>query len=157
MLFDFFKKKEKPIELKQIIAKRKKNSDIHIGQIISIEAEEGKNNYNFYLCKYPDEYISNKIESEYQEICEKYKYAIIKDFNEEKIDARVICCDGYLQRLKIKLDSKYENGSAFIIKENNLYDNNKIVGKIIDNKYDYESKIVFNELEQDRLVVFIRK
>lgn len=155
-LFNIFKKKEK-VTLQQIIANRKANSNIYIGQIVSIDAEEGKNNYNYYLSKYPDEYISNKITKEYLEYCEKYKYAIIKNFNDKKIDARVICCDGYLMRLKIKLNKRFENGNAFVIKGNDIYDNNSIVGKIIDDRYDEKLDIILNELDDNKLVIFIRK
>lgn len=157
MLLNLFKKKEKPILFKQLIVKRKANSDIHVGQIVSINVEDGENGEKYFLTKFPDTYISNKITKEYEEDCQKYRYAVIKDFNDERIDARIICCDGYLQRLKINLFYKFENGSAFIIKDGNLYDNNKIVGKIIDNRYDSSINITFNELENDVLVSFIRK
>ena len=157
MLLNLFKKKEKPILFKQLIVKRKANTDVHIGQIVSIEVEEGESEDKYYLCKYPDTYISNKITKEYKEDCQKYKYAVIKEFNDEKIDARIICCDGYLQRFKIELFYAFENGSAFIIKDENLYDNNKIVGKIIDNRYDSSISITLKELENNVLVSFIRK
>lgn len=155
-LFDIFKKKER-VTLQQIVANRKSNSNIYVGQIVSIDADIGRDNDNYYLCKYPDEYVSNKITKEYIGLCERYKYAIIKDFNDKKIDARVICCDGYLMRLKVELSDNFDNGSAFVIKDCDLYDNGKIVGKIIDKKYDPNLEILFNELEEDRLIVFVRK
>lgn len=157
MLFNLFKKKVEPIKLQQIIVKRKSNSNLYIGQIVSIDVEEGSGGDRYYLCKYPDEYVSNKITKEYEEYCEKYKYVIIKSFNDEKIDGRIICCDGYLQRYKINLTEKFNNGSAFVIKNDELYDNGKLVGKIIDNRYDLNANIIFNELDDDKLVVFIRK
>lgn len=157
MLFNLFKKKEKPIVFKQIVVKRKGNSNIYVGQIVSIDVEDGQSGDKYYLSKYPDTYISNKISKEYEEYCQEYKYAVIKEFNDEKIDARIICCDGYLQRFKIELFYTFENGSAFMIKDGNIYDNNKIVGKIIDNRYDPSINITFNELENDVLVSFIRK
>ena len=157
MIFNLFKKKEKPIELKQIVVKRKSNSEMHIGQIVSIDAEMGNSNENYYLSTYENGNISNKITSEYRELCQNYKYAIIKAYTDEKIDARVICCDGFLQRYKIQLDKEYENGSAFIVKDGELYDNNVAVGKIVDNRYDPSVNITFSELENDKLVAFIRK
>lgn len=155
-LFNLFKKKEK-IVLQQLIANRKNNSNIYIGQIVSIEADEGRSNENYYLYKYPDECISNKITKEYINLCEKYRYAIIKNFNDKKIDARVICCDGYLQRLKIELKNNFDKGTSFIIKGTELYDNNNLVGQIIDNRYDANLNILFNELDDDRLTIFIKK
>ena len=157
MILSIFKKKEKPILFKQLIVKRKPNSDIHVGQIVSIDVEDGKLEDKYYLCKYPDIYVSNKISVEYREYCQKYKYAVIKEFNDEKIDARIICCDGYLQRFKVELFDNFENGSAFVIKEGNLYNNNEIIGRIIDNRYDSTINITFNELENNILVSFIRK
>lgn len=155
-LFNIFKKKEK-VTLQQIIANRKSNSNIYVGQIVSINADIGRDSENYYLCKYPDEYVSNKITKEYIDLCDRYKYAIIREFNDKKIDARVICCNGYLMRLRVDLLDKFDNGSAFAIKDNNLYDNDKNVGKIIDRKYDPNLEILFNELEEDRLVVFVKK
>lgn len=157
MLFNLFKKKVEPIKLQQIIVKRKGNKNMYKGQIVSIDADIGNDSIKYSLNSYQDGCISNKISKEYEDLCEKFRYAIIKDFNDEKIDARVICCDGYLQRLKIKLNDTYQNGNAFVIKGTELYDNDKIVGNIIDNKYDLNTNIVFNELDNDRLVVFIRK
>ncbi len=155
-LFNLFKKKEK-VSLQQLIANRKSNSNIYIGQIVSIEADEGRNSENYYLYNYPDDCISNKITKEYINLCEKYRYAIIKNFNDKKIDARVICCDGYLMRLKIELNKQFENGNAFVIRGNDLYDNNNIVGKIIDDRYDEKLDVILNELDNDKLVIFIRK
>lgn len=157
MLFNLFKKKVEPIRLQQIIVKRKDNKNIYVGQIVSIEGDIGTDSIKYTLNSYQEGCISNKITKEYEELCEKYRYAIIKDFNDEKIDARVICCDGYLQRLKVKLNENFDNGNSFIIKEDTLYDNDKIIGKIVDNKYDSNSNIAFNELDNDRLAVFIRK
>lgn len=157
MLFNLFKKKVEPIRLQQIIVKRKGNKNIYVGQIVSIEGDIGTDSIKYTLNSYQEGCISNKITKEYEELCEKYRYAIIKDFNDEKIDARVICYDGYLQRLKVKLNDNFDNGNSFIIKEDTLYDNGKIIGKIVDNKYDSNSNIAFNELDNDRLVVFIRK
>lgn len=157
MLFNLFKKKVEPIRLQQIIVKRKGNKNIYVGQIVSIEGDIGTDSIKYTLNSYQEGCISNKITKEYEELCEKYRYAIIKDFNDEKIDARVICCDGYLQRLKVKLNDNFDNGNSFIIKEDTLYDNGKIIGKIVGNKYDSNSNIAFNELDNDRLVVFIRK
>lgn len=157
MLFNLFKKKVEPIRLQQIIVKRKGNKNIYVGQIVSIEGDIGTDSIKYTLNSYQEGCISNKITKEYEELCEKYRYAIIKDFNDEKIDARVICCDGYLQRLKVKLNDNFDNGNSFIIKEDTLYDDGKIIGKIVDNKYDYNSNIAFNELDNDKLVVFIRK
>lgn len=155
-LFNIFKKRDKII-FQQIVVTKKANSDIYIGQLVSIDADEGKNGENFYLTAYPDVRISNKITSEYTEYCEKYSYAIIKNFNDKKIDARIICCDGYLMRLKVSFTKQFKNGNAFIIKGDNLYDNNELIGKIVDNRYNESLNIIFNELDNDRLVVFIKK
>ena len=76
-LFDIFKKKER-VTLQQLVANRKSNSNIYVGQIVSIDADIGRDNDNYYLCKYPDEYVSNKITKEYIGLCERYKYAIIR-------------------------------------------------------------------------------
>ena len=157
MILNLFKKKEKPIVLEQIIVNRKKDSNIYVGQIVSIAAEEGKNKINYFLEKYPYTYISNKITNEYYDLCQRYNYAIIKDFNDKKIDARVICCAGYLQRFKVDLTNSYENGSSFTIIDGNLYENNKIIGKIIDERYDTSINITFNELNNNTLVSFIKK
>jgi hypothetical protein len=161
-LFSIFKnnktliKKETPITTHSIIVKRKQNKNIYIGQIVSIETDIS-DNIKFYLSSYSDGYISNKIAKKDEDFCQKYDYAIIRSFDNENIHAMIICCDGYLMRLKVELTKEFKNGDAFIIKDNILFDNNNAVGKIIDNRFDSNLKITFNELDNDRLVVFIRK
>ena len=161
-LFSILKKnktlieKETPITTHSIIVKRKQNKRIYIGQIVSIEADIS-DNIKFYLSSYNDGYISNKIAKKDEEFCQKYNYAIIRNFDNDNIHAMIICCDGYLMRFKVELTKEFKNGDAFIIKDNILFDNNNKVGKITDNRFDPNLKIAFNELDNDRLIAFIRK
>ena len=72
------------------------------------------------------------------------------------IDFLIICQNGYLNRFKIELYKNYSNGSVFDIKDNLLYDNKEVVGKIIDERYNNQ-EIIINSLDEDRLVVFLSK
>lgn len=159
MLLNLFKKKkenEGTIETHLITVKRKYKKAIHVGQIISIELDPEADDEKYYILSSEGQ-ISSTITPEQLGTYKKYRYGLIKSFDEQNINILIICCDGYLQRLKIKLNDNFEDGSAFIIKNNELYNDEKIVGKIIDYKYESNMNVVFNELDNNKLVVFIRK
>ena len=99
--------------------------------------------------------VSNKIDNSERTYCEKYRYGIIKNISNDEMNVSIICCDGYLQRLKTNLN--VENGNSYIINGNDLLDNGNIVGKITDYKYDPNSNIRFNTVEDNKLIVFIQK
>lgn len=159
MLFNLFKNKTEKsdkIETHLITVKRNNKKNIHVGQIVSIELDPDEETEKYYILSNEGE-ISSTILPEQLGLYKKYRYGLIKAFDDKNIDILIICCNGYLQRFKIKLNDTYENGNAFIIKDNKLYDNDKLAGKIIDYKYETNMNIVFNELDNNKLLVFIRK
>lgn len=160
IISNLFKKKENnqfsKISLHDVSVKIKKGKEknLYIGKILSISANEGKSNECYTFMDYYDD-VSNKISDSEISYCEKYRYGIVKSINSEDMIVSIICCDGYLQRLKTDLN--VENGNSYIIDGNNLLDNGNIIGKIIDYKYDPSANIRFNTVEDNKLIVFIQK
>lgn len=157
MIFNIFKKKvNNQIALHNITVKIKKGKEknLYIGKILSISANEGKNNEYYTLSDYYGD-VSNKIDNSERTYCEKYRYGIVKMIDSDNMIVSIICSDGYLQRLKTNLD--VQNGNSYIIDGNNLLENGKIIGQITDYKYNPETNIRFNTVEDNKLVVFIQK
>lgn len=159
MIFNLFKKKENnKIETHLISVKIKKNKNIFVGQILTIIPDISSNGtINYYFESYQDGILTNKINNKEIEYCEKYRYGIVKKINDDIADILIICCDGYLQRLSIKLYENFNNGDAFLINSGKLYSNNNFVGIIKDTRYNEQLKILFNVLDNDKLIVFIKK
>lgn len=154
MFFNLFKPKKPKISAHQISVKLKKNKSVYAGQILKIDVDIDNDNY--YLSSYNDGYVSNKISEKEKNYCERYGYGFVKNVIGDMIDFLIICQNGYLNRFKIELYKNYSNGSVFDIKDNLLYDNKEVVGKIIDERYNNQ-KIIINSLDEDRLVVFLSK
>ena len=98
--------------------------------------------------------ISNKIDNKYYNLCESYDYGLIYDFDNEFYTIAIICQNGYLKTFDIKLNNTLENGTSFIINNNNLIDNNIIVGEI---KRNSNEVITLNCLDHNKLICFISK
>lgn len=159
MIFNLFKKKDNQnnqIQLHDVSVKVKKGKEkeLYIGKILSISANMGRDTEYYSFMSYDGD-VSNKIDNSERTYCEKYRYGIIKSINNDEMIVSIICCDGYLQRLKTNLN--VENGNSYIINGNDLLDNGNIVGKITDYKYDSNSNIKFNTVEDNKLIVFIQK
>lgn len=154
MFFNLFKPKKPKISAHQISVKLKKNKSVYAGQILKIDVDVDNDNY--YLSSYNDGYVSNKISKKEEYYCHEYSYGIVKNVVGDMIDFLIICQNGYLNRFKIELYKNYSNGSVFDIKDNLLYDNKEVVGKIIDERYNNQ-EIIINSLDEDRLVVFLGK
>ena len=98
--------------------------------------------------------ITNKVDKKYFDICSKYDYGLIYDYDGENYTIAVICRKGFLKVYDIELLQNFNNGESFIIEENNLINNNKVVGKI---KNDLKEKVSMNCLEDNKLICFISK
>lgn len=159
MIFNLFKKKENnKIEVHLVSVKIRKNKHIYVGQMLSIIPDISSNDtINYYFGSYQEGINTNKISNKEIEYCKKYKYGIVKEINDDMANILIICCDGYLQRLSIKLYESFNNGDAFIIDSGKLISNNKLVGIIKDTRYNEQLKILFNVLDDDKLIVFIKK
>lgn len=156
-MFNFFrKKKSNKIVLHDVNVKIKKGKEkkVYIGQILSISPNEGRNDVYYVFSTLIDD-VSNKINDSESEYCEKYNYGIVKEINDSEMVVSIVCKNGYLRRLKTDLN--VPNGNSYIVDGYNLIENNKVVGKIIDRKYDPSMKILFNNVEDNRLVSFFEK
>lgn len=159
-MFGIFKKKEVQKKVNMQLIKVKKNSNIFNcfkGKFVSIEVDE-KNN-NFYIMAYDNENnkyirISNKIDNKYYNLCNMYDYGLIYDFNNDVYTIAIICQKGYLKTFDIDLKTNLENGTSFIVKDNNLIDNDNIVGSI---KRNTNETITINSLDHNKLICFIEK
>lgn len=168
MFLNLFKTKkivQPQIRMHQINVKVKKNKNVYPGQILSIEddTEEDEDgiidgdNSKYYLSSYKDGFVSNKISVKENEYCENYDYGIVRGIENDIIDFCIICEKGYLQRFKVDMRVNFPNGSAFIIKNGELYNNGIKVGIITDERYNNQ-EIYINSLEDnERLIVFIKK
>lgn len=166
-MFNFFKKKEKKestsgYKFHQVFVKKKKGAFIYPGQFLKIDAdivEDGDfiEDVKYYFISLKGENVTNKIQKEHQQYCENYNYGIVKSINNDIVEILIICIDGYVQKYEIELNCDFHDGDAFIIKDGLLYENNSIVGKIIDARYNSNTQILLNGIENDRLNVFIRK
>ena len=157
MFFNLFKKRnENNIVLHDVTVKIKKGKEkeLYIGEILSISANAGASSEYYNFMNYNGD-VSNKIDNSERTYCEQYNYGIIKSFTSEEMIVSIICANGYLQRLKTNLN--VENGSSYIIEGNNLLENGNVIGQITDYKYDPNSNIKFNTVDDNKLVVFIQK
>ena len=111
----------------------------------------------YYFISLKGEDVTNKIQKQHQQYCEKYNYGIVKSINDDIVEILTICIDGYVQKYEIELNCDFHDGDAFIIKNGLLYENNNPVGKIIDTRYNPNIQILLNGIENDKLNVFIRK
>lgn len=157
MFLNLFKTKkivQPQIRMHQINVKVKKNKNVYPGQILSIdEDEEGR----YYLEDYLDGTISNKISVNESEYCENYDYGIVREIENDIIDFCIICEKGYLQRFKVDMRVNFPNGNAFIIKNGELYNNGIKVGIITDERYNNQEIYINSLINNERLVVFIKK
>ncbi len=153
-LFKTKKQKSPQIRMHQINVKIKKNKNVYPGQILSIDEDEES---RYYLEDYLDGTISNKISVNEAEYCENYNYGIVRSINNEIIDFCVICENGYLQRFKVDMRVNFPNGSAFIINNGELFNNGIKVGKIVDERYSNQEIYINSLVNNERLVVFIKK
>lgn len=166
-MFNFFKKKEKKVstngyKFHQVFVKKKKSANIYPGQFLKIDDEIVENNdmikdVKYYFISLKGEDVTNKIQKQHQQYCEKYNYGIVKSINDDIVEILIICIDGYVQKYEIELNCDFHDGDAFIIKNGLLYENNNPVGKIIDTRYNPNIQILLNGIENDKLNVFIRK
>lgn len=161
-LFDFLRPR-KPIGMHLINAKIKKGiEELYVGQFVSIEVDIGSNDSeNYYFQMFENNKftrISNKISAKENNYCENYKYGIIHSINNGIIEVAIICTNGYLKILPIEVNIQADLGDAFIIKDSKLYNNQRLVGAIIDNKGLDLSKVRLNSINKDgKLVVFVEK
>lgn len=159
-MFNIFKRKNETKKTNMSLIKVKKNNNTFNcfkGKFVSIEVDIKTNNY--YIMVYDNENnkyikISNKIDNQYSHLCESYDYGLIYDFDNEFYTIAVICQNGYLKTYDVKLNDNLENGTAFIVKDNDLIDNGKIVGTIKRNNNDL---ILLNSLDHNKLICFMKK
>lgn len=162
-LFDFLKPRKQPIRMHLINAKIKKGiENLYVDQFVSIEADIGTNdNINYYFqifenCSYTR--ISNKISAKEEEYCESYSYGVIHSISNGNIEVALICAKGFLKVLAIETSMQTSPGDAFTIKDSKLYDNNKLVGTITNEKGLDLSKARLNSVDKEgNLVVFFEK
>lgn len=163
--FNIFKKKEKisPIKYHLINLKlTKHDTKLYSGQFVKLECDFNEKNdviddVKYYFRTIEGEKITSYIPIKESEYCEKYDIGIIKDIDQDRINILLICDNVYINRYKIQLDKSVNNGEAFLISNGNLVDNNQVVGKIIDNRYDINTKILINSYENGLLNVLIKK
>ena len=160
-MFNWLKKKttQTPkIKMELIRVKRsKENFNCFIGKFVSIDFDEEKEIY--YLSVYDNENnkyvkLTNKIDNKYFNLCNDYDYGLIYSFDEDYYNIAIICKKGYLKTYDVKLKQNYDNGTSFIIEDNNLIDKNSIVGEI---KRNTKEKISLNVLDHNKLICFIEK
>ena len=160
-MFNLFKKRTfqtKKVDMQLINVKRNKNIfNCFKGQFVSIEVDEKNNSY--YFNAYDNENnryirISNKIDLKYYNLCNNYDYGLIYSYDNDSYTIAIICRKGYLKAFDISLNQELENGTSFIINNNDLIDNNKIVGTI---KRATKETISLNCLDHNKLICFIEK
>jgi len=160
-MFNLFKKR--PIQTKRVdmqlinVKKNKNNFNCFKGKFVIIEADEKTDNY--YFSVYDNENnkyirISNKIDLKYYDLCSKYNYGLIYNYDNDNYTIAIICKKGYLKTFNINLYKKLDNGTAFIINNNDLIDNNVTVGTIERNTNEI---ISLNCLDHNKLICFIEK
>ncbi len=140
-----------------ITVKRNKNVfNCYKGKFVSIDVDLPESYYFNIYDRNSKNYVrvTNKVNKQYMNICSKYNYGLIYDFNDEELIIAVICHNGYLKTYDVKMKDNFSNGEAFIINGNNLINNNKIVGTINNNTNE---KILMNCLEDNKLICFISK
>jgi len=163
-LLNLFKKKNniQTIPFHQVDIKIKKGKNLYIGQFLNIETDykdDGDfiNNGKYYFSSFDSGIVTNKISSSHEKYYEKYRYGIVRSIEGDTATILIICCNGYLQRYDISMKNEYNNGSAFIINNGNLIENNKVVGSITDRRYNNDVPILLNGVDNGKLVVFIQK
>lgn len=148
-MFNLFKKRTfqtKKVDMQLINVKRNKNTfNCFKGKFVSIEVDEKNNRYIR---------ISNKIDLKYYNLCNNYDYGLIYSYDNDSYTIAIICRKGYLKAFDISLNQELENGTSFIINNNDLIDNNKIVGTI---KKATKETISLNCLDHNKLICFIEK
>ena len=158
-MFNFKKKKKNNIDKIKMqlinVKMNKNNDDVFVGKFISIDINE---NEEFYITSYNNkektyEKISNKIDKKYYALCKQYKYGIVYQINNGNYDIAIICENGYLKTYDVLLSKHYSNGTAFLIENNYLLENNKIIGEI----YNLNENISINSLYENKLICFIKK
>ncbi len=158
-MFNLFKRKsiEKlPLQLISVKS-NKKDFSYYKGKFVSIEVNDNVEGYYFTVydrSKGTYIRITNKVDKKYFDICSKYDYGLIYDYDGENYTIAVICKNGYLKNYDVEMLQNFNNGESFIIKNNNLINNNKVVGKI---KNDLKEKVSMNCLEDNKLICFISK
>lgn len=159
-MLGIFKKKKNGnrTNMQLIKVKRNKNNFCCFkGQFVSIDINENSDNYYFSAYDYDNNkymIISNRISDKYYELCQKYDYGLIYDFDNEFLTIAIICKKGYLKAFDIELDKQLDNGTAFILDNNNLIDNNEVVGNIMRTT---KENITLNSLDHNKLICFIEK
>lgn len=155
-------KKEKTEKLPLQLITVKSNEEkfeSYKGKFVSIEATITNDIEEYYFMIYDRksgiyQRITDKVNEKYFDICKKYNYGLIYDYDGENYTIAVICQNGFLKVYDVELLQAFNNGESFIIKGNNLINNHKIVGKI---KNDVKDKISMNCLENNKLICFIKK
>lgn len=157
-MFNLFKKKIEKTPLQLISVKgNKENFSYYKGKFVSIEVNDNTEDYYFTIYdKQKGTYkrITNKVNKKYYDICSKYDYGLIYDYNGEDYTIAVICKKGYLKTYDVEMLQNFNNGESFIIENNNLINNNQVVGKI---KNDLKENVSMNCLEDNKLICFISK
>ena len=158
-MFSLFKKRStEKLPLQLIgVKSNKKDFSYYKGKFVSIEVNDNVEGYYFTVydrSKGTYIRITNKVDKKYFDICSKYDYGLIYDYDGENYTIAVICKKGFLKVYDIELLQNFNNGESFIIEENNLINNNKVVGKI---KNDLKEKVSMNCLEDNKLICFISK
>lgn len=160
-MFNLFKKSKKTTEKvnMQIISVKKNKNDFNCfkGKFVSIELDTTKD--QFYFMVYDNENnkyirITEKVDNKYYNLCNEYDYGLIYDYGNDFYTIAIICKKGYLKAFDVKLNDKLDNGTSFIIENNNLIDNNKIVGSVIRKSNE---NITLNVLDHNKLICFIEK
>lgn len=148
-------------EMQVIKVKKNKNSfNCFKGKFVTIVADIGRNDKEIFYFEIFDQSkgkyikISNNISDKYYSLCKNYKYGLIYDYDEESYTIAIICQNGYVKTFDVELLEHFNNGESFVIEENDLIDNNKVVGKI---KRTSNETITMNVLEDKKLICFIGK
>lgn len=157
-MFNLFKKKTEKTPLQLITVKsNKKEFNYYKGKFVSIEVNDNTEGYYFTIYDMKNRSytrITNKVDKKYFDICSKYEYGLIYDYDGENYTIAIICQKGFLKTYDVEMLHNFNNGESFIIENNNLINNNKIVGKI---KNDVKEKVSMNCLEENKLICFISK
>ncbi|MBS5720588.1 MAG: hypothetical protein KHW57_08000 [Clostridium sp.] len=119
-----------------------------------INVKRNKNIFNCFKGKFVSIEVDEKIDLKYYNLCNNYDYGLIYSYDNDSYTIAIICKKGYLKAFDISLNQELENGTSFIINNNDLIDNNKIVGTI---KRATKETISLNCLDHNKLICFIEK
>ncbi len=158
-MFNLFKKKpDNKVPLQLITVKSNKEKfNYYKGKFVSIEVTDNTEGYYFTIYdRSSGKYIkiTNKVDKKYYDICSKYEYGLIYDYDGENYTIAIICKNGYLKVYDVQLLQDFNNGEAFIVENNKLINNGKVVGTI---QNEVKEKITMNCLEDNKLICFIEK